>query len=760
MSTVIKRSGASEPLDIAKIHRVIEWACEGIQGVSVSEVAIKSRLQLFDGISTEQIHATLVKSAADLITENSPNYQYVAGRLLNYSLRKRVWGGPTPPSLQSHITKVTELGYYDPDIVVDYSEEEIEFLSNKIDHDRDLALTYAGIAQFEAKYLVRNRATRQFFETPQFAYMLMAMTAFSKSYQGKRRLQLVTDYYDAISKHVISLPTPIMAGLRTPDRQFSSCVLIDTDDSIESINATTSATVTYVSQKAGIGINGGRIRAINSPIRGGKAVHTGATNFYRLFMWAINSVNQGNVRKGSGNITYPLWHREFPNFIHLKNSKGTEFNSARHVDYTVQLNRLMYERLLTGGNITLFCPNDVPDLYDAFFSDQELFNKLYVQYEKTIPEGQKKTVKAIDLFTDLLNQRKETSRIYIQNIDHCNTHGSFDEKKAPIKMTNLCVEITLPTKPLNNILDEDGRIALCTLSGINMGAIKSPDDFEKPCELAIRALDAILSYQSYPIKAAELHTKEYRPLGVGITNFAFWMAKNGMTYSQPDLQLLHQYFEAYMFYLLKASVQLAKEFGPCDKYTDTKYSQGILPIDTYKKDVDQLAAPVYLCDWNQLSQDMIKYGIRNSTVAAQMPFETSSATSNSINGIEPPRASVTKKQSEDGVISQVIPQIQKYRKSYEYFWDIPNPRGYLSICAVLQKFMDQAISVNTTYNPRHYPDQQISMTDLIQDLAFFYKMGGKNLYYSNTYDQQGDQLEADETELEEVTEETCEGCAI
>jgi len=650
---IAKRDGRKETLDLDKLHKVVFFACEGITGVSASEVEIKSHLQFYSGITSSDIQETLIKSAADLITEETPNYQFVAGRLINYHLRKMVYNQFEPWPLDKIIEQNISRGFYDASILESYSEEEIVELDKYIDHDRDNSLTYAAMEQFRGKYLVQNRATGEIFETPQVAYMLIAATLFS-DYPVETRLQFVKDYYDAISLHYISLPTPVMAGVRTPQRQFSSCVLIESNDSLDSINATTSSIVKYVSQKAGIGIGAGSIRAVGSPIRSGDATHTGVIPFYKLFQSAVKSCSQGGVRGGAATLYYPIWHYEIEDMLVLKNNKGTEENRVRHMDYGVQFNKLMYERLLSGGDITLFSPHDVPGLYDAFYADQDKFKELYETAERNT-RLRKKTIKAIDLFQSFVQERKDTGRIYLMNVDHANTHSSFDESVAPIKMSNLCCEINLPTTPLESANDPDGEIALCTLSAINWGNIKRPEDFAKPCELAVRGLDALLDYQKYPVLAAELATMKRRPLGIGIINFAFWLAKNDTNYQNPNLQLVHEWAEAWSYYLIKASADLAVEKGSISGNSETKYGQGILPIDTYKVDVDELAKPVYKKDWKSLRKQLQETGIRNSTLMALMPAETSAQISNSTNGVEPPRSFVSVKQSKHGVLKQVVP---------------------------------------------------------------------------------------------------------
>ena len=760
MIEVVKRDGRREALDIEKLHKVVTFACDGIAGVSASEVEIHSQIQFFDGIKSADVQETLIKSAADLISEETPNYQWVAGRLINYHLRKMVYGHFDPIHLHEHVTKNIDRGFYDAEIVEKYTKAEFNKLNGYIKHSRDDSLTYAAMEQFRGKYLVQNRVTKEIFETPQMAYMLIAMTLF-QNYPKDTRIKWVKDYYDAVSTFDISLPTPVMAGVRTPQRQFSSCVLIETDDSLDSINASTSSIVKYVSQKAGIGIGAGRIRALGSPIRSGDAYHTGVIPFYKMFQSATRSCSQGGVRNGAATLYYPIWHLEVEDLLVLKNNKGTEDNRVRHMDYGVQFNKLMYERLLAGGDITLFSPSDVPGLYEAFFNDQDHFKYLYEKAE-VHPHIRKKSIPAIELFSSFMEERKNTGRIYLMNVDHANTHSSFEESIAPVHQSNLCCEIDLPTKPLNDFNDEEGEIALCTLSAINWGKIKKPEDFAKPCELAVRGLDALLDYQDYPVKAAYNATMNRRPLGIGIINLAYWLAKNGTNYQDPDLELVNRYAEAWSFYLIKASADLAIEQGACLKSDETKYANGRLPIDTYKTDVDELVAPIYLMDWETLREQMQSHGIRNSTLMALMPSETSAQISNATNGVEPPRSFVSIKQSKDGVLKQVVPGIHKLRNKYDLLWDQKSPQGYLKIMAILQKYIDQGISVNTSYNPTFFEDEKIPMSTMIQDLLMFYKYGGKQLYYFNTFDGQGeiDLNKLEDLPQEQIDDADCDSCVL
>lgn len=1078
---VVKRDGSLEPLDINKIHKVVEWAAEGLD-VSISQVEIDSRLQFYDCIPTENIQKTIIKAAADLISVDYPDYQYLAARLVVFNLRKKVYGRFEPPTLLDHVKVTTAKGVYDEHILKDYSEKEFEELDKYIKHDNDMKFAYAGIMQMEGKYLVQNRVTKEVYETPQFLYMLIGMCLFSK-YEGKRRIQLVKEFYDETSKFKLSLPTPIMGGVRTPTRQFSSCVLIESGDDLDSINASSSAIVKYVSQRAGIGINGGRIRALGSEIRGGEARHTGVIPFWKMFQSAVKSCSQGGVRGGAATMFYPFWHLELESLLVLKNNKGIEENRIRHLDYGVQLNKLMYERFITDDYISLFSPNDVEGMYDAFFQDQDLFRKLYTEAEAN-PLIHRKRVKAVDVFSLLASERASTGRIYIQNVDHCNTNSPFDASVAPIRQSNLCVapetqiltdtgywpistlegetvnvwngerfsttvvhmtgenqkllkvitssgqtlectpyhkwyvfdgygkpciekrtsdlqkgdklikfdlpiieggteldnayqngfysaegclvkglhkrvyfyhgkrdlvkyfnltslcvqddfkriygnmdglkdkffvpsegysvesrlswlagwldgdgsvytngsnkqlvgssiekeflleiqrmlqtlgvsaklnkaseeglrllpkndgsgdlaeylckdlwrllitscdtyklmsmglgsylkrlklelrlpqrdakqfnrvvevldegryddtycfteelrnmgmfngiltgqclEIALPTKPLNNVLDEDGEVALCTLAALNLGVLKTHADIEKTTEIAVRALDALLDYQNYPLPAALRSSMGRRTLGIGVINYANWLAKQGFKYSDSSgNNKTHELFEAIQYYCLKASNNLAKEFGACPYFHETTYAAGILPIDRYKKDVDALHSAELLLNWEVLRADILQHGLRNSTLTAIAPTETSAQVSNATNGIEPPRGYVSVKSSKDGVLRQVVPELKKLKNYYELLWDIPDNKGYLDKVGIMQKFIDQAISANTNYDPSKFEDGKVPLQVILHDLLYAYKVGAKTLYYHNTRD--GSSTSQDE--VVEVEDESCAGGA-
>ena len=730
---VTKRDGIREPLDLDKIHRVIDWAAEGLQNVSVSQVELKSHIQFYDGIKTADIHETIIKAAADLISKETPDYQYMAARLAVFHLRKKAYGQFEPPKLYDHVAQMVESHRYDAHILSDYTKEEINEIDSFIDHNRDMHFSYAAVKQLEGKYLVQNRVTGQIYESAQFLYILVAACLFA-NYPKATRLDYLRRFYDAVSLFKISLPTPIMSGVRTPTRQFSSCVLIECGDSLDSINATSSAIVKYVSQRAGIGINAGRIRALGSPIRNGEAFHTGCIPFYKHFQTAVKSCSQGGVRGGAATLFYPLWHLEVESLLVLKNNRGVEENRVRHLDYGVQFNRLMYHRLIKDEMITLFSPSDVPGLYDAFFEDQDVFEQLYVKYEND-SSIRKKRMKALELFTLFMQERASTGRIYLQNVDHCNTHSPFNPKFAPVRQSNLCLEIALPTKPLNDVNDPNGEIALCTLSAFNLGAIEDLSELEELAELAVRALDSLLGYQDYPIPAAFQASMNRRTLGVGVINYAYYLAKNGVKYSDGSANALtHRTFEAIQYYLMKASNKLAQEFGPCPLFNETTYSEGIMPIDTYKKDLDKVCNEPLQLDWEQLRKDVVQHGLRNSTLSALMPSETSSQISNATNGIEPPRGHISIKASKDGILKQVVPEYDRLKNQYELLWDMPNNDGYISLVAIMQKFVDQTISANTNYDPAKFDGGKVPMKVLLKDLLTAYKLGVKTMYYHNTRD--------------------------
>jgi len=759
---VKKRDGRIESLDLDKMHKMVDEATKGLSGVSASQVEMQSGIQFYDGITTDEIQEILVRSASDLIDLEHPNYQFVAARLLLFSLRKQVFENKNgaAPTLRDHITKLAYKDLYDKDIFTKYSQEEIDRVGTYIDHDRDMLFTYAGLRQVVDKYLVQDRTGGQVYETPQFMYMMISLVIF-QNYPKETRLDYVRRYYNAISKHKINIPTPIMAGVRTPLRQFASCVLVDSDDTLDSIFSSDMAIGRYVAQRAGIGINAGRIRGINSKIRGGEVQHTGVIPFLKKFESTVRCCTQNGIRGGSATVHFPIWHQEIEDIIVLKNNKGTEDNRVRKLDYSIQLSKIFYERFIKNGDITLFSPHDVPDLYEAFGTDR--FDELYVGYEND-PSIPKKTLKAQELILDILKERSETGRLYLMNIDHCNSHSSFKDK---VNMSNLCQEITLPTYPINHIDDEMGEIALCILSAVNVGKIKSDEELEDLCDLSVRGLEELIDYQEYPVRAAEIATKARRSLGVGFIGLAHYLAKLGFAYdSQEAWDAVHGLSESFQYYLLKSSNELAKEKGHCEYFGRTKYADGILPIDTYKKDVDEISSIKLEHDWEALRTEIRTHGLRHSTLSAQMPSESSSVVSNATNGIEPPRDYLSIKKSKKGPLKQIVPQFNSLKSSYTLLWDMPNNRGYINVVAVMQKFFDQAISGNWSYNPENYPDNEVPVSVMAQDFLTTYKYGWKTSYYQNTHDMKSDEMDEKPdlqnllNDIMESEEDECESCKI
>jgi len=759
---VIKRNGRVESLELDKMHLMVEEACRGLAGVSASQVEMTSGIQFYDGITTAEIQEILIRSASDLIDLEHPNYQYVAARLLLFSVRKQLYGKMKElPTLEQHIYVCVNQEVYDNDIFNKYSKEEIDKVNTYIDHDRDYLFTYAGLRQVVDKYLVQDRSGGGVYETPQFMYMMIALTIFSE-YPKETRLSYVKRYYDAISKHKINIPTPIMAGVRTPLRQFASCVLVDVDDTLDSIFSSDMAIGRYVAQRAGIGINAGRIRGINAKIRGGEVQHTGVVPFLKKFEATVRCCTQNGIRGGSATVHFPIWHQEIEDILVLKNNKGTEDNRVRKLDYSIQISKLFYERFIQDGEITLFSPHDVPGLYDSFGLPE--FDALYVQYEEDT-SIKKKTIKAQELILNLLKERAETGRIYIMNIDHCNSHSSFKDK---VNMSNLCQEITLPTDPIQHIDDDMGEIALCILSAINVGKVKSDEELEDLCDLSVRGLDELIDYQKYPVKAAEIATKARRSLGIGFIGLAHYLAKLGFNYdSQEAWNAVHGLSESFQYYLLKASNQLAKEKGYCEYFGRTKYADGILPIDTYKKDVDEISSIGLQHDWETLRASILEHGLRHSTLSAQMPSESSSVVSNATNGIEPPRGFLSIKKSKKGPLKQIVPQYHTLKNNYTLLWDMESNRGYINIVAMMQKFFDQAISGNWSYNPENYKDNEVPVSVMAHDMLYSYSMGWKTSYYQNTYDIKTDEVVEEPKQdlqslLQELSgdEEDCESCKI
>jgi len=761
---VQKRNGSIESLDLDKMHLMVEEACRGLSGVSASQVEMQSGIQFYSGITTAEIQEILIRSASDLIDLEHPNYQYVAARLLMYATRKSIFGGMKDiPHLEYHINNCVSFKVYDHEVYDQYSKEEIDKINSMIDHDRDFIFTYAGLRQVVDKYLVQDRSTGKLYETPQFMYIMIALTMFS-NYPKETRLSYIKKYYDAISRHKINIPTPIMAGVRTPLRQFASCVLVDVDDTLDSIFSSDMAIGRYVAQRAGIGINAGRIRGINSKIRGGEVQHTGVVPFLKKFEATVRCCTQNGIRGGSATVHFPIWHQEIEDIIVLKNNKGTEDNRVRKLDYSIQFSKLFYERFIKNEEITLFSPNDVPGLYDNF--GLSTFDDLYESYENN-PSIPKKKVKAQELILNVLKERAETGRIYIMNIDHCNSHSSY---KDQITMSNLCQEITEPTTPIQHIDDDNyAEIATCILSAINVGKVKSDEELEELCDLTVRSLDEIIEYQEYPVKAAENFTKRRRSLGIGYIGLAHYLAKLGFNYdSQEAWDAVHGLSESFQYYLLKASNQLAKEKGYCEYFGRTKYADGILPIDTYKKEVDEISSVGHQHDWESLRSSILEHGLRHSTLSAQMPSESSSVVSNATNGIEPPRGFLSIKKSKKGPLKQIVPQYHALKNNYTLLWDMESNRGYINIVSVMQKFFDQAISGNWSYNPEHYPDNEVPVSVMANDLLTTYKYGHKTAYYQNTYDIKTDEVvEQPKQELDSLLDEImnsdeseCESCSV
>ena len=759
---VQKRDGRIESLDLDKMHLMVEEACNGLAGVSASQVEMKSGIQFYDGITTAEIQEILIRSASDLIDLDHPNYQFVAARLLLFALRKNLYGKMRElPNLEDHIMSCTNIDVYDKEIFNKYSKEEIEKVNSYIDHSRDFLFTYAGLRQVVDKYLVQDRSAGGVYETPQFMYIMIALTIFQE-YPKETRLSYVKRYYDAISKHKINIPTPIMAGVRTPLRQFASCVLVDVDDTLDSIFSSDMAIGRYVAQRAGIGINAGRIRGINAKIRGGEVQHTGVVPFLKKFEATVRCCTQNGIRGGSATVHFPIWHQEIEDILVLKNNKGTEDNRVRKLDYSIQISKLFYERFIANGEVSLFSPHDTPGLYDAFGTDR--FDDLYVSYERdeSVP---RKTIGAQELILNLLKERAETGRIYIMNIDHCNSHSSFKDK---IEMSNLCQEITLPTYPLQHIDDTNGEIALCILSAINVGKVKTDEELENLCDLSVRGLEELIDYQKYPVVAAEAATKARRSLGIGFIGLAHYLAKLGYNYADQEAwDAVHGLSESFQYYLLKSSNQIAKEKGWCENFGRTKYADGILPIDTYKKDVDEICSQELAHDWESLRASILEHGLRHSTLSAQMPSESSSVVSNATNGIEPPRGYLSIKKSKKGPLKQIVPQYATLKNNYTLLWEMPNNTGYINTVAVMQKFFDQAISGNWSYNPENYPDNEVPVSVMANDFLTTYKYGWKTSYYQNTYDIKTDEVVEEKpdlaslvAELSNIEEGECESCAV
>jgi len=753
---IVKRTGETVPFDVERIHRVVGWAVNDIKGVTASDIEINAKLQMKEGITTREIHNVLIDSAVNLISLNSPNYQYVASRLLSYQLRKDVWGGKNPPKLVDFINKnVHEHDVYDEDILMLYSDEEINKLDEYIDHSRDNNFTYAGMRQLCDKYLIQDRSETKIYETPQFAYMIIAMVCFGK-YEGPTRISYVKKAYDYFSRFKINLPTPLMAGVRSKVRQYASCCLIDVDDTLPSIFSSSTAAGYATGSRYGIGLNMGRIRPLNSPIRNGEVVHTGVIPFLKLMESTVKSCHQNGIRGGSATVNFPFWHYEAEDMLVLKNNSGTDDNRVRKLDYCIQFSELFYKRFLKNEDITLFSPHEAKELYDAF--GHENFDKLYEQYERKTSLKFKKTIKARKLMSLFIKERVETGRIYFMNIDHCNQRSSWDDD---IKMTNLCVEVLHPTKPLQHPDDKNAEIGICILSAINVLEIQSDAEMEKVCDIIVRILDQLIDYQDYFLPAAENFTKNRRSLGIGITNFAAYLAKHGVKYTDDEApNVADELMEKVQYYLLSSSCDLSSEKGRCPKFNKTKYSQGWLPIDNYKKEIDEFVTRKNSMDWEGLRARIKEFGLRHSTVSAIMPCESSSVIQCSTNGIEPIRSYITYKKSKARTLPVIVPNYTSYKSKYTLAYDMEDNTGMIKIVGALQKWVDMSISANMYYNYDHYENGALPDSKIIKEILLAYKLGWRTGYYNNTDD--GDKQSFNEEEQDDNNDDGCESgaCAL
>lgn len=752
---LVKRDGSKEAIDIEKIHKVLTWACEGVSGVSASEIEAQAQLKFYQGMKTADLHASLIDATHELITEETPNYDLVAGRLLIFDLRKRAYGQFEVPPLLDIIKKNVADGWYHADLLEMYTEDEWNQIDSFINHDLDLEFKISGAREWFNKYLVQNRSTGEYVESPQVAYVLVS-AVMNRKYKEQFGLNQMKEYYEDISSASTSIPSPVTAGVRTPYPQGASCVVIETDDSLPSITATVDACIKYASNKAGLGVGLFNLRAEKQPVRGGAVTTTGPIPFGQLISAAIQSCSQGGIRKGSGTMYHNIWHKNVEKLLVLKNNRGTEETRIRHMDHAFNMNGYLLRKILKGEPITLFSPEQVPDLAKAFYADQDEFARLYEKYSTTKGLG---TVIAGDIIRSLLvNERGSTSRIYFHFVDNSNEQGTFIPEYAPIRMSNLCLEITLPTIPLQTFDDPDGLISLCTLSAINWGKIKKPEDFKRVCRNAVFALDGLLDYQPYLLKASKNSTDWYRPLGIGTTNLAYFLAKRGLKYDESAFEIVDEYMEAQAFYLTQASVELARLYGPCGKIENTKYGKGIVPHDVRKKAVDELIPHVERLDWTTLKQDLIKYGIRNATLMADMPGETSSRVQGMTNGDEPLRNGIVIKQG----TKQVAPEFAKLKNKYDYEFDM-DMEGYIKIMAIKQKRMCQAISLNTRYDPSKYPDNQIPGQLILKHVGMIYKYGLKTAYYQNNKKVLSTEEKPEEEVVmipEQVAEEDCDSCSI
>jgi ribonucleoside-diphosphate reductase alpha chain len=733
---VVKRSGQRVPLDISKIQRQVAFSCHGIDGVSPSMIEIKAQLEFHDGMTTNTIDELLLKAMVDLIDEsenpeiNHTNYQYVAGRQRLSMLRKEVYGDYEPPKLFSIVKKNVELGMYTSELLEWYTEDEWNIIDLFIDHARDEQYTFAAIAQLAEKYLVQNRATNTIYETPQVRYAVAAATAFHAEPKDSR-LKWVKEYYECARDGHFTLATPVLAGLGTTTKQFSSCVLISTDDTLDSIFASGEMMAKYASKRAGIGLEIGRIRPLGAPIRNGEIKHTGMIPFLKKWFADLRSCSQGGIRNASCTVTYPIWHAQFEDLIVLKNNQGTEENRVRQMDYSVVVNKMFWNRYKHNENITFFDPNEVPDLHRAFYRNSDEFEKLYLQYEQDKTK-KKKVLPAAEVFKNgILKERTDTGRIYFVNIDNVINQGPFDTTLDPIYQSNLCQEILLPTRPFQRIEDPEGRIALCTLGSINWGAFRNPQDMRKACRVLVRSLSNLLNYQDFLSIQSKLANTDFEPLGVGITNLAYWHAKRSFKYGDAEaLAEVKRWMEHQAYYLTETSVELAQERGPCGRSQYTYYGKGVFPWERRNPGVNELTDFTPSLDWEPLRARMKQYGIRNATLMAVAPVESSSVVLNSTNGIEMPMELISVKESKAGSFVQVVPEYRRLKNRYQMMWDQTDCVDYLKTAAVLAAYIDQSLSTNTFYNPAHFANGKVPATLIAKNLMLAYKWGIKTIYYS------------------------------
>lgn len=761
---VIKSSGQSQPFEEEKLEKVVFWAVGDLKGVRVDYITRIVKESVYDGMHTSEIHNLVTLAAAQLIGAGPgyhPNYSLVAGRLEIFRARKEAYGQPHYPDLGVHAQKLVDAGVYDAELLEPYDADQLEELNDYIKPERDLQFHYAGSMQMTTKYLIKNRVTGRIFDAPQHAAMLIGMAVYPTRYSGEELVEKVKEFYDTVTKFIGSLPTPVWGGVRTPLRQFSSCVVVEAGDSLPEINAASSVATLYGAARAGLGINAGMIRGEGSAVKNGLAYHTGIVPFLKKFEAAVKSCSQGGIRGASATMFYPIWHQEFEDLVVLKNNKGLELNRVRRLDHAFQVNGYLWNRLKTGDNITLFSPHDVPGLYDAFFENTERWIELYEAAELN-PNVPQQRMTAADVFTALMTERTETSRVYIMNVDLVNEHSSFVPEVAPIRQSNLCMEVTLPTRPLQTVDDPEGEISLCTLSAVNMGKITTNAQLEKVTRVLVEFLDTLLDYQDYLMPAADNATKRYRPLGIGVTNLANWLAKRDAKYSDGSgNDIFHEFMEAFQYYLIKASVNLAKRFNPAPGFHTTKYSRGQMPIDHHSQGIDDLHKAEYQLDWAALRQSVMRHGMRNCTLSAQMPCESSSQVTNSTNGIEPVRDLVAVKTNADIMISQIVPDYAELKDKYETLWQMPDNRGYLTLCGIQQKFLDQSISTNTNYNPSEFEGGNIPMTVLLADQLFAYNIGIKTMYYQNMADGAGG--EEDDVLVDssaDLDSDDCQACKL